>query len=1162
MLASNISQPLISQNENFEASEIDDFIFKMKQGLSPYMELHGHSDMIRCVKVSGNLIATGSKDLTVRVYDLNSRTEKFLLKGHQRWIFSVGFSKDGKKLFSGSGDGVLKVWDMETGTELHSMQAHKGTLSCISATDSFIITGSFDNSLKSFEISSLKEVNVYSAHEEPVYCMITNSLGTEIYSGSRDKTIKIWHINNIKPIYTLEGHTNWVYSLAITSDDSFLVSASEDRTVRVWNLVELQQKFILPGYSMTVTSVAITTNNNYIFSGSDSIMKVWDFNTHNEVFTLACHKDYIRSMAPTPDGNFMVSVGDDHIVKIWNISYKKPKSSFIGHENIVSCLAINYPILASSSDDKTVKFWELSKNELIWSFAGHTDRVFGVCLSPDNSRAFSCSADCTLRVLNINMRSEEAIIKGHTRWIRCIVCCKYGLFTGSDDNFVYFASLEKLEIKSFSPAHEKPVYSLALDPTNNFLASGSSDNKIKIWKTESRFCISTLSGHKDAVNALLFITCTKLVSASSDKSIKIWNLDCNKEEFTLYGHTGFINDLSFLNNLVISVSGDSTIRAWNLEERRQEYMINCKDSHLNSVVSFSDHILTGSSDKLIHLFSLRSADTVLLEPLDHQSFIDFIAATGALESFITELSSLQISMCFTKYNFTLAHIFAHLGDDEKLKKCLELGLEIRRDAICRSPLFYAIKKNSQPCIDLLLMYIIGLSSDLKKFAQASYAIRDDFIALISNSSALLPDLMDNLLLFEFKKFGSPLGKLPMTQLTTIQKVYFEEFLSPKDQNSQEFLLEFKTSAFKLPIIEGSKSSLELLETLQNCNNKQIFKSPLIKLFIKSRWEKMWYALFAYTLILWINLLIILLLIVYCKENLLLIFLLIIINIFLFSMEIVQMINSGFVKHFSSIWNFVDLLRLILTMLWIILSFCDIVVILLMWLVVLINGVKGIIGFRCFDRTRYYVRLIFRAFNDIFSFMIIFFYTTLLCGLLFSSIKYNENDINASYYLWLSPFDMNLGNFEAHKNMEFEYISFILSAIINAIVLLSLLISILGDSFDKFQLESMEINYMEMAEFVYELELIFFWNADRNIYGYLQTSEQIENSIKWEGSIKTINENFQKILDKKIGSLQNDLSLISENFTTQLKHVIAKMSAIESKLSNLHSNSPRKTDSYY
>lgn len=155
------------------------------------------------------------------------------------------------------------------------------------------------------------------------------------------------------------------------------------------------------------------------------------------------------------------------------------------------------------------------------------------------------------------------------------------------------------------------------------------------------------------------------------------------------------------------------------------------------------------------------------------------------------------------------------------------------DLLC----FTQLKKNSQPCIDLLLMYIIGLSSDLKKFAQASYAIRDDFIALISNSSALLPDLMDNLLLFEFKKFGSPLGKLPMTQLTTIQKVYFEEFLSPKDQNSQEFLLEFKTSAFKLPIIEGSKSSLELLETLQIAIISKSLKAHLLNCLLKADGKK-------------------------------------------------------------------------------------------------------------------------------------------------------------------------------------------------------------------------------------------------------------------------------------------------------------------------------------
>jgi serine/threonine protein kinase len=283
--------------------------------------LRRHQDHVYSVSFSpdGKFLASGSRDRTVKVWEVGSWREVATLRGHQDWVSSVSFSPDGKFLASGSRDWTVKVWEVGSWREVTILSGHGYAVSSVSFSPDgkFLASGSYQT-VKVWEVGSWREVATLRGHQDWVSSVSFSPDGKFLASGSEDVTVKVWEVGSWREVATLRGHQDWVYSVAFSPDGKFLASGSY-QTVKVWEVGSWREVATLR-HGGDMSSVSFSPDGKFLASGSrDRTVKVWEVGSWQEVTTLRGHQDWVYSVAFSPDGKFLASGSKDKTVKVWEV---------------------------------------------------------------------------------------------------------------------------------------------------------------------------------------------------------------------------------------------------------------------------------------------------------------------------------------------------------------------------------------------------------------------------------------------------------------------------------------------------------------------------------------------------------------------------------------------------------------------------------------------------------------------------------------------------------------------------------------------------------------------------------------------------------------------------------------------------------------------------
>ncbi|XP_076284321.1 kinesin-like protein 31E isoform X2 [Lasioglossum baleicum] len=311
----------------------------------------GHSKAVLAICATGDQLFSGSKDRTVKVWDLRTGIENFSLTGHPNNVVAMKYSPVQNLLFSVS-SAYIKVWDLRAGnicikTLFSSGQAQSGQIAL-----------STQVPMGETAINDL----VLSLDEQ------------ELYAAASDK-VRVWDLRKLTHVGRLSTpHTAAVMCLAV-SNDGRVIAGSKDHLI---SLVEPnmsgQSVCLAPPHYDGVQ--CLTECDSTLFSGSrDMCIKRWDLHRMELVQSLNnAHKDWILGLCMINSGTIMVSGCRGGVLKAWSVPKEQggecaPIGEVRAHGSAINAVITNQQHVFTASNSGEVKLWRIPDPSITMSIS-------------------------------------------------------------------------------------------------------------------------------------------------------------------------------------------------------------------------------------------------------------------------------------------------------------------------------------------------------------------------------------------------------------------------------------------------------------------------------------------------------------------------------------------------------------------------------------------------------------------------------------------------------------------------------------------------------------------------------------------------------------------------------------------------------------------------
>jgi COMPASS component SWD3 len=344
--------------------------------------LCGHEANIKCVTFVGKeglMLATGSSDRRVGLWDTDSGALLGMLSGHSSRVWDVSASPSGRVLASGSADGRIGLWVSEAhapGFRLGAMLAHHPAVGHGSVATSAAMQGS--------SISSIGSIG--------------NS--TSVRPGGGLSGAGPGHALTKLP--TTGGD---VYTVCVHPAETHVLSGGYDKTLRLHDIRTGQIVRSFVGHQAAVTRAVFNPHGNLIVSGSkDSTIKFWDIISGVCVRTFSFHFGEVTSVELNSTGTLLLSSSKDNSNRLWDLRASRPIRRFKGHQNtsknfIRACFGPNELLVIGGSEDGQICIWDVESATLIQRLtACRRGPVFSAVWSQQQSLLASCGNDGDARL--------------------------------------------------------------------------------------------------------------------------------------------------------------------------------------------------------------------------------------------------------------------------------------------------------------------------------------------------------------------------------------------------------------------------------------------------------------------------------------------------------------------------------------------------------------------------------------------------------------------------------------------------------------------------------------------------------------------------------------------------------------------------------------------
>ncbi|XP_029325491.1 kinesin-like protein KIF21A isoform X19 [Mus caroli] len=308
----------------------------------------GHTKAVLCVDSTDDLLFTGSKDRTCKVWNLVTGQEIMSLGVHPNNVVSVKYCNYTSLVFTVS-TSYIKVWDIRESAK------------CIRT-----LTSSGQVTLGEACSASTSRTVAIPSGESQINQIALNPTGTFLYAASGN-AVRMWDLKRFQSTGKLTGHLGPVMCLTvdqISNGQDLIITGSKDHYIKMFDVTEGALGTVSPTHNFEpphydgIEALAIQGDN--LFSGSrDNGIKKWDLAQKGLLQQVPnAHKDWVCALGLVPGHPVLLSGCRGGILKLWNVDTFVPVGEMRGHDSPINAICVNSTHVFTAADDRTVRIWK------------------------------------------------------------------------------------------------------------------------------------------------------------------------------------------------------------------------------------------------------------------------------------------------------------------------------------------------------------------------------------------------------------------------------------------------------------------------------------------------------------------------------------------------------------------------------------------------------------------------------------------------------------------------------------------------------------------------------------------------------------------------------------------------------------------------------------
>ncbi len=507
--------------------------------------LRGHTDYPCSVAFSPDgqkLVSAGGNDKLVVVWDLSKRRIIRTFKGHDEAVVATKFSPDGRRIVSASSDNTVRIWDLNVSQEVHQLK-HDGRVWAIdiSPDGAVIATASgrddrsriqgwnMDTGARMWELPGDGHQADLAFSPDGKCLAVADSL----------QNVRIYDRQTLQRIQIIDTFVGYAPHLTFSPDGTRIAANQADNSVRIWDAERGTVIETIRGQNSRVQNVAFRPASTEIAFGTvRDFVFVYDAGAEQGTTLLRTQQDRITAIGFSPEGSQLASCGEDGLIQTWDVRQGGTGTRLAKIATPLRSLAYSPDgrFLATCGDDQIARVWDLAAAKCVTEFAAHSRGLQAIAYSPDGTLIATAGRSRQVKVWEPLSGRVKHSFEHAKREVRSVAFSPDGQFlaVAGPGHLVELWELAAEE-RAFTIDCGVPVYQVAFAPRQEVLAIAAADGSFRFWNWKSNEVQekSPRNTERSRTSIVFNPSGTRFVTAVAQGSIWLWDVEYKHRLLTL-----------------------------------------------------------------------------------------------------------------------------------------------------------------------------------------------------------------------------------------------------------------------------------------------------------------------------------------------------------------------------------------------------------------------------------------------------------------------------------------------------------------------------------------------------------------------------------------------------------------------------------------------------